>query len=158
MRDKIAVEEHYAGAETLADSQRYGGGYWADTLARLPDFEAQRLPAMDRAGIARTVLSLNAPAVQAIPEIDAPGQRRRRAAGLVIQPGEEAPDPPDRHGPDPSARLADLGSLGVQDESLAGTDDPGVLRILRAEARSVGQRSCLVLSRQSCQSNGLEGS
>ena len=89
MRDKIAVEEHYAGAETLADSQRYGGGYWADTLARLPDFEAQRLPAMDRAGIARTVLSLNAPAVQAIPDraraIEAARAANDALAGIVAR-------------------------------------------------------------------------
>lgn len=95
MHNKIAVEEHYAGADTLADSSRYGGGYWADTLRRLPDFVNERLPAMDRAGIELSVLSLNAPAVQAIPDVARAIETARAAndalAGLVAaHPGRFA--------------------------------------------------------------------
>jgi 2,3-dihydroxybenzoate decarboxylase len=69
MVKKIALEEHFMCPEFE--------GYWATTVgdvdpaiykrvvARLSDFDSERLEAMDRTGIARAVLSLAGPGVQA---------------------------------------------------------------------------------------------
>jgi hypothetical protein len=79
MISKIALEEHFLcpGFE----------GYWRATtgsidptvagglLARLTDFGEMRLEAMDRAGIARAVLSIAGPGVQSS------AMRRSRAGG-----------------------------------------------------------------------------
>jgi 2,3-dihydroxybenzoate decarboxylase len=66
---KIALEEHFLcpGFEdywmpTVGDVDP---GIYARLVARLTDFEGERLEAMDRAGIARAVLSLSGPGVQA---------------------------------------------------------------------------------------------
>jgi 2,3-dihydroxybenzoate decarboxylase len=68
MVKKIALEEHFmcAGFEdywktTVADVDP---AIYGKLVARLSDFGASRLEAMDRAGIARSVLSLSGPGVQ----------------------------------------------------------------------------------------------
>lgn len=69
MNDKIALEEHFAIEETLADSQVYARPEMWDMLRRnLIDFEQQRLEQMDQWGTAYSILSLNSPAVQSIPD------------------------------------------------------------------------------------------
>ena len=69
MEGKIALEEHWAIADTLQDSAGFvPGTYWDELQARLLDVHDQRLRLMDEYGIATMILSLNAPAVQAIPD------------------------------------------------------------------------------------------
>jgi 2,3-dihydroxybenzoate decarboxylase len=69
MQGKIALEEHIAIEATLGDSQVFGAHVW-DTLGpRLIDIQDMRLAEMDRHGIEMMVLSLNAPAVQAIHDV-----------------------------------------------------------------------------------------
>src|SRR6185295_6038873 len=65
----IGLEEHFVTEELAA----YGAGtatvaqpqVWAEASRRLLDFTADRLPAMDAAGVDVQVLSLNSPGIQA---------------------------------------------------------------------------------------------
>jgi 2,3-dihydroxybenzoate decarboxylase len=69
MQGKIALEEHVAIEATLGDSKVFGAHVW-DTLGpRLLDVQEMRLREMDRHGIEMMILSLNAPAVQAIHDV-----------------------------------------------------------------------------------------
>jgi 2,3-dihydroxybenzoate decarboxylase len=66
MQGKIALEEHFATSATLADSQVFGAHVWNELGPRLTDFQDKRLGFMDASGVELMILSLNAPAVQAI--------------------------------------------------------------------------------------------
>ncbi len=66
MQGKIALEEHFAIEATLGDSQVFGPHVWKELRHRLLDIQDTRLRAMDDGGIEMMILSLNAPAVQAI--------------------------------------------------------------------------------------------
>ena len=68
MQGKIALEEHFAIEATLADSQVFGAHVWDELGPRLTDFQDKRLRLMDASGVEIMILSLNAPAVQAIPD------------------------------------------------------------------------------------------
>jgi 2,3-dihydroxybenzoate decarboxylase len=63
---KIALEEHFAIPETIADSQAYGKEFWQELGANLQDLQKQRIEQMDKTGIELSILSLNSPAIQAI--------------------------------------------------------------------------------------------
>src|SRR4029450_10660779 len=66
MQGKIALEEHFAIEPTLGDSQVFGSHVWKDLSHRLLDVQDTRLREMDKHGIEMMILSLNAPAIQAI--------------------------------------------------------------------------------------------
>jgi len=67
MTGKIALEEHFALAETLGDSQRYfPPAVWQRMYGALTDIHDKRLAEMDRHGVEWALLSLNSPAIQAI--------------------------------------------------------------------------------------------
>lgn len=69
MNGKIALEEHFAIPETIQDSAGFvPDNYWKILEARLLDIHDERLRLMDAHGIETCVLSLNAPAIQAIPD------------------------------------------------------------------------------------------
>ena len=69
MQGKIALEEHFAIAATLGDSQVFGGHVWQELGPRLTDFQDKRLRLMDASGVELMIASLNAPAVQAIHDV-----------------------------------------------------------------------------------------
>src|ERR1041384_1953773 len=69
MQGKIALEEHFATEATLADSKVFGQHVWEELGPRLTDFQDKRLRLMDASGVEIMILSLNAPAVQAIPDV-----------------------------------------------------------------------------------------
>ncbi len=69
MQGKIALEEHFAIDATLNDSKVFGANVWEKLGPRLIDIQDMRLKEMDRYGIEMMILSLNAPAVQAIPDV-----------------------------------------------------------------------------------------
>jgi 2,3-dihydroxybenzoate decarboxylase len=112
---KIALEEHFL-SPGFED-------YWLPTmgnvdqkavsglLARLKDFCDLRLSAMDGAGIARAVLSISGPGVQA--ERDAATARRRAAAANDFLAGEVGKRPD---------RYSGFGHLPMQD-ARAATDE-----------------------------------
>jgi predicted TIM-barrel fold metal-dependent hydrolase len=68
MKGKIAFEEHMSLPETLEDSRSFAGGSgkWDEFARQILDIGDERLAGMERNGIEFTILSLNAPAVQAI--------------------------------------------------------------------------------------------
>lgn len=68
MQGKIALEEHFAIEATLGDSKVFGAHVWDRLGPRLVDIQDMRLAEMDKHGIEMMILSLNAPAIQAIPD------------------------------------------------------------------------------------------
>src|ERR1700751_3384487 len=69
MHGKIALEEHFAIPDTLMDSAGFvPENYWPELKSRLLDIQERRIAEMDQHGIEMMLLSLNAPAVQAIPD------------------------------------------------------------------------------------------
>jgi 2,3-dihydroxybenzoate decarboxylase len=112
MDGKIALEEHFAVKDTLDHSQFYAAGVgWSELERKLLDFRGERLSEMDRHGIALAIVSLNSPAIQAIPD------RRRaidvaRAANDVLAAAiVERPD-----------RFAGFAALPMQDPDAAAEE------------------------------------
>ena len=69
MQGKIGLEEHFAIPETLQDSAGFlADESWTELSARLIDIQERRLREMDDNGMEMMILSLNAPAIQAIPQ------------------------------------------------------------------------------------------
>jgi 2,3-dihydroxybenzoate decarboxylase len=67
MHGKIGLEEHFAIPETLQDSAGFlPDVVWKELSKRLMDIQDYRLREMDANGMEMMILSLNAPAVQAI--------------------------------------------------------------------------------------------
>jgi len=142
MNGKIALEEHFAIPQTLHDSAGFvPGDYWKILQDRLLDIHGQRLDQMDAHGIETCVLSLNAPAIQAIPQRDRAIEYARIANDVLA---EEVAKRPDRFRAfaalplqDPDAATAELrrcvdelGFVGAlvngfsQDEQHGGGQDP----------------------------------
>jgi 2,3-dihydroxybenzoate decarboxylase len=65
----IALEEHFTTKESAAYAAGIASiaqpGVWAEALRLLLDVTAERLSAMDEAGLDVQLLSLNAPGIQA---------------------------------------------------------------------------------------------
>jgi 2,3-dihydroxybenzoate decarboxylase len=124
MVKKIALEEHFLcpGFE----------GYWqttvgdvdpaiyAQVVARLSDFGELRLAAMDKAGIARSVLSLAGPGVQAEPDV-ATARRNATAANDFL--AAEIAKRPDRYG--------GFAHLAMQDPAAAADELERCIRELK---------------------------
>jgi 2,3-dihydroxybenzoate decarboxylase len=109
---KIALEEHFALRETLGDSEQYAvAGTW-DTLGqKLLDLDERRLREMDRHGIARAILSLNSPAIQAIGDPRAAVTTARRANDALAAAMARHPD-----------RFAGFAALPMQDAEAAAAE------------------------------------
>lgn len=108
MQGKIALEEHFAIEATLGDSQVFGAQVW-DTLGpRLIDIQDLRLKEMDKHGVEMMILSLNAPAVQAIHDV-------KRAIAVA----REANDVLAAHVRKRPTRFAAFAALPMQDPEAA---------------------------------------
>jgi predicted TIM-barrel fold metal-dependent hydrolase len=93
MKGKIALEEHFAIAETLQDSAGFvPGDYWKELSGRLLDIQDRRLREMDAHGIEVMLLSLNAPAIQAVSDVDEATQLARRANDYLAEQIARRPD------------------------------------------------------------------
>ena len=93
MTGKIALEEHFAIPETLEDSAPYAAGAgWSTLEQRLLDREHHRLSEMDRYGIAFTILSLNSPGIQAIPDAARANEIARLANDRLAESIAKRPD------------------------------------------------------------------
>ncbi len=93
MQGKIALEEHFAIPETLMDSAGFVPEvYWIELKARLLDIQDKRLTLMDAHGIETMILSLNAPAVQAIAETGRAIEIARRANDALAEECARRPD------------------------------------------------------------------
>ena len=86
MKGKIGLEEHFAIQETLSDSAGFvPKTYWQELSSRLLDIHEKRLRLMDEHGMEMMILSLNAPAVQAIPDVKRANEIARRANDFLAE-------------------------------------------------------------------------
>ena len=93
MQGKIALEEHIAIPETLMDSAGFvPPSYWKELEHRLLDIQDTRLKEMDQHGIETMILSLNAPAVQAITDRKRAIEIARRANDVLAEECAKRPD------------------------------------------------------------------
>ena len=112
MDGKIGLEEHFAIEETLMDSRGFlVAESWPELSGNLLDFQNRRIALMDEHGLAMMILSLNAPAVQAIPDPRRANEVARRANDVLAEQVARRPD-----------RLAALGALPMQDPELAARE------------------------------------
>ena len=127
MRGKIALEEHFAIPETADDSL----GYFPEPVrkevaARNADIHGRRLALMDEYGIETMLLSLNAPAVQAIVDKTRANEIARKANDYLAEQVRKRPD-----------RFQGLAALAMQDPELA-------TRELERCVKELGFRGALV--------------
>ncbi len=93
MQGKIALEEHFAIPDTLMDSAGFvPESYWPELKDRLLDIHGKRLQLMDEHGIEVMILSLNAPAVQAIPNPEKAVEIAQRANDFLANECAKRPD------------------------------------------------------------------
>ncbi len=121
MKGKIGLEEHFATEDTLLDSKGYlPDRTWQDLSRRIMDIQDLRLAEMDKHGIEVMILSLNAPAVQAIPDIKRADDVARRANDHLAEQIAKRPD-----------RFAGLAALPMQDPELAARELTRCIRDLK---------------------------
>src|SRR5882672_2895480 len=108
MQGKIALEEHVAIEPTLKDSQVFGSHVWSQLGPRLLDIQDIRLKEMDKHGVAMMILSLNAPAVQAIHDVKQAIAVARQANDALASEVRKRPD-----------RFAAFAALPMQDPEAA---------------------------------------
>jgi predicted TIM-barrel fold metal-dependent hydrolase len=108
MQGKIALEEHVAIEATLGDSQVFGSHVWQDLGPRLLDVQDTRLREMDKHDIEMMILSLNAPAVQAIHDTKQAIAVARQANDALASEVCKRPD-----------RFASFAALPMQDPEAA---------------------------------------
>jgi len=111
MQGKIALEEHFAIPATLADSQVFGAHVWEELGPRLTDFQDKRLRLMDASGVEIMILSLNAPAVQAIWDVKRAIAVAREANDVLAAEIQKRPD-----------RFAGFAALPMQDPDEAARE------------------------------------
>ena len=112
MLNKIALEEHFALPETLHDSEFYAAdGMWPLIEPRLVDANNERLAEMDKHGIATCVLSLNAPAVQAVADTGKAVDLARKANDVLSEAIAKQP-----------GRLAGFAALPMQEPDAAAAE------------------------------------
>src|SRR5215210_2024112 len=127
MQGKIGLEEHFAIPETLSDSKGFlGDAVWPELEHRLLDLQELRLRLMDRHGMQLMLLSLNAPAVQAILDPRRATELARRANDFLAEEVRKRPD-----------RFQGLAALAMQDPDEA-------TRELRRCVKELGFRGALV--------------
>lgn len=113
MKGKIGFEEHMAIEDTIAEAKAFAGdsGRWDEFTEEILDLDEKRLAYMDAAGIELALLSLNAPAVQAILD--------REEAVRVARKGNDAMAAAVERHPD---RYRALAALPMQDPQAAGDE------------------------------------
>src|SRR5262245_37105018 len=112
---KIALEEHFLcpGFEEywLATVGDVDPAIYGSLVTRLGDFAEQRLQVMDQAGIARAVLSLAGPGVQAERDVATACRTAREANDFLAREIEKRPD-----------RYSGFGHLPMQHQKAAGDE------------------------------------
>ncbi len=94
MEGKIGLEEHWAIPDTLEDSERLVGTSpgWDNVRRRLLDIHDLRLREMDTYGLELTILSLNAPAIQAIIDPLEAVETAKKANDIMAEEVARRPD------------------------------------------------------------------
>lgn len=112
MQGKIGLEEHFAIEDTLGDSRGFvPDAIWNDLRTRLLDFQDKRIAEMDKHGVETMILSLNAPAVQKIDNVQKAAEVARRANDLLANEMTRRPK-----------RFAGFAALAMQDADLAARE------------------------------------
>lgn len=112
MQGKIALEEHFATEETLMDSAGYLPPHtWPELKSRLLDIQDRRVRLMDEHGVEIMILSLNAPAVQAIPDPVRASEVARRANDFLAEEVAKRPQ-----------RFRAFAALPMQDPAMASRE------------------------------------
>jgi gamma-resorcylate decarboxylase len=112
MERKIGLEEHFSGEDTLMDSHGFvDEQIWKELRANLLDVGARRLAQMDRHGMERMIVSLNAPAVQKIPDTGKAIEVARRANDMLAGYVAKRPD-----------RFSGFAALAMQDPEAAAEE------------------------------------
>jgi len=111
MQGKIALEEHFATEATLSDSHVFGAHVWQELRQRVLDIQETRLGEMDKHGIEMMILSLNAPAVQAIHDVKRAITVAREANDVLANNVRKRPD-----------RFAGFAALPMQDPEAAADE------------------------------------
>jgi predicted TIM-barrel fold metal-dependent hydrolase len=120
MTGKIALEEHFAIPETIADSTSYAAGTgWSTLEQRLLDRERHRLSEMDTYGIELAILSLNSPGIQGIADPARALDVARLANDRLAESIAKRPD-----------RFAGFGALAMQDPDAATAELTRCIRTL----------------------------
>ena len=126
MQGKIALEEHFAIEPTLGDSKVFGAHVWPDLGPRLIDVQDTRLREMDKHGVEMMILSLNAPAVQAIHDVKTAIAVARQANDVLADHIAKRP-----------ARFAAFAALPMQDPEKAAAE-------LRRAMKTLGLRGAMI--------------
>lgn len=109
MLGKIGLEEHFAIPETLNDSKGFlPESLWPELQGRLLDIQDRRIREMDKHGVEMMILSLNAPAIQAIPDAAKANDIARKANDFLAEQVRKRPD-----------RFQALAALPMQEPDLA---------------------------------------
>ena len=109
MKGKIGLEEHFAIDDTLNDSKGFfPEDIWVEVRERILDLHGRRLRLMDEFGMEMMILSLNAPAIQAIPDAKRANEIARKANDYLAEQVRKRPD-----------RFQALAALPLQDPDMA---------------------------------------
>jgi predicted TIM-barrel fold metal-dependent hydrolase len=94
MQGKITIEEHFAFEGTLAGAEFLHGKsqFWPILKRQLVDLHEERIEKMDKLGIEFAILSLNAPAVQAMTNKKEAVELARRANDYLAEQVAKRPD------------------------------------------------------------------
>lgn len=112
MRNKIALEEHFSLQDTLQDSSGFvSAETWRVLGRRLQDFGGERVEQMDQTGIERMLLSLNAPALQAITDSGKAAEIMRRTNDVLAEQVARRPD-----------RFSGFAALAMHDPEVAARE------------------------------------
>jgi predicted TIM-barrel fold metal-dependent hydrolase len=112
MKGKIGLEEHFAIDDTLNDSKGFFPDViWQEVRERILDLHGRRLRLMDEFGMQMMILSLNAPAVQAIHDPKKADEVARKANDYLAEQVKKRPD-----------RFQALAALPLQDPDLAARE------------------------------------
>ncbi|MDA0239964.1 MAG: amidohydrolase family protein [Proteobacteria bacterium] len=113
MQGKIALEEHFAIPDTMGDSQGIVGASasWDDLSKRLLDVQEQRIEEMDKYGVEMSILSLNAPAIQAMLNTEEAIALSKKANDILAAECAKKPD-----------RFTAFAALPMQDPAAAAEE------------------------------------
>lgn len=127
MQGKIGLEEHFAIPETVQDSAGFvPEDHWAELKSRILDMHDRRLREMDQNGMEMMLISLNAPAIQAIHDVRKACDMARLANDRLAEEVAKRPD-----------RFQGLAALPLQDPEKAS-------RELERCVKELGFRGALV--------------
>ncbi|WP_179404103.1 amidohydrolase family protein [Burkholderia guangdongensis] len=112
MRNKIALEEHFAIDLTIEQSRAYAPPvFWERLKSNLMDLEQQRLERMEQGGVEYAIQSLNSPGIQGIPDAKEAIYVAKRANDVLAEHVARHP-----------TRLGGFAALPMQDPDAAARE------------------------------------